>query len=192
MSVKLRLQRRGRKKKPHYNIVAADSKKPRDGRPVEKLGYYNPNTSPATIELDNDKALYWLQVGAQPTPTVGRILTYRGVKYRKHLQRGVNLGILSQEEADNKYAKWLEDKAQAIQERVKSQEQKYQQEMQERLEAEAAINRKRAEAVKAKQAEEAGEEEGATEETAAADNEEPSEAGGEEEAGNSDETTAQQ
>lgn len=154
MSVRLRLQRRGRKKKPHYNIVVADSKKPRDGRSVEKLGYYNPNTTPATIELSNDKALYWLQVGAQPSPTVDRILSYRGVKFRKHLLRGVRLGVVSQEDADEKYAKWLEDKAQQIQQKVDQFQQKGQEEAKKRLEAEAEINRKRVEAIQAKQAEE--------------------------------------
>lgn len=151
MSVKIRLQRRGRKKKPHYNIVVADSAKPRDGRSIQKLGYYNPNTQPATIELNNDNALYWLQVGAQPTPTVDRILSYRGVKYRKHLLRGVKKGILSEEEADEKYAQWLEAKAAEIQKKVEAVQQKSQEEAQQRLEAEAAINRQRAEAIKAKQ-----------------------------------------
>ena len=117
---------------------------------MEKLGYYNPNTTPATIELNNDKALYWLQVGAQPTPTVDRILTYRGVKYRKHLLRGVRLGVISQEDADNKYAKWLEDKAEEIQKKVSQVQQKSQEEAKQRLEAEAAINRKRAEAIQGK------------------------------------------
>jgi small subunit ribosomal protein S16 len=154
MSVKIRLQRRGRKKKPHYNIVVADSAKPRDGRSIQKLGYYNPNSQPATIELNNDNALYWLQVGAQPTPTVDRILSYRGVKYRKHLLRGVKKGILTEEEADEKYAKWLEDKAAEIQKKVEAVQQKSQEEAQQRLEAEAAINRQRAEALKAKESEE--------------------------------------
>jgi small subunit ribosomal protein S16 len=187
MSVRIRLQRRGRRKKPHYNIVAADSKKPRDGRAVEKLGYYNPNTTPATIELNNDKALYWLQVGAQPTPTVDRILTYRGVKYRKHLLRGVRLGVISQEDADNKYAKWLEDKAEEIQKKVSQVQQKSQEEAKQRLEAEAAINRKRAEAIQAKQAEAEPEEE--TETTSAQADEQPEDSG---EATNTEDNTTQE
>lgn len=193
MSVKIRLQRRGRKKKPHYNIVVADSAKPRDGRSIQKLGYYNPNSQPATIELNNDNALYWLQVGAQPTPTVDRILSYRGVKYRKHLLRGVKKGILSEEEADEKYAKWLEDKAAEIQKKVDEVQQKSQEEAQQRLEAEAAINRQRAEALKAKE----GEEEGSSDEEVAAqpsesDHEATEEAGEQSGEGNNEESDKQE
>lgn len=153
MPVKLKLQRRGRKKKPHYNIVVASNKQPRDGRPIEKLGFYNPNTTPATIKLDNEKAVQWLQEGAQPTPTVDRILSFSGAKYRKHLLRGVRKGVISQEEADEKYGKWLDDKAQQIQQRIDKAKEEADQRLKERLEAEAEINRKRAEALQANQAE---------------------------------------
>ena len=114
MSVRMRLQRGGRKKKPVYSIVVADQRAPRDGRFIEKIGQYNPNTIPATIELDNDKALSWLQKGASPSNTVRAILSFKGVLYRKHLQRGVRKGAFSQEEADKKYDDWFASKSQQI------------------------------------------------------------------------------
>jgi len=114
MPVKLRLQRGGRKRKPIYSIVAADARAPRDGRFIERIGQYNPNTIPATIELDSDRALDWLQKGAQPTNTVKAILSFKGVLYRKHLQRGVTKGALSQEEADKRFTEWMENKSQVI------------------------------------------------------------------------------
>lgn len=114
MAVRMRLQRGGRKKKPIYSIVVADQRAPRDGRFIEKIGQYNPNTIPATIELDNDKALTWLQKGASPSNTVRAILSFKGVLYRKHLQRGVAKGAFSQEEADKKYDEWFASKSQQI------------------------------------------------------------------------------
>ena len=110
MSVKIRLQRRGRRKKPFYHIVVADARAPRDGRFIEKLGTYNPMTSPATIELDRDRTFDWLMKGAQPTDTARAILKFQGVMYRKHLQRGVIKGALSQEMADEQYLAWVADK----------------------------------------------------------------------------------
>ena len=110
MPVKLRLQRRGRKKQPFYHIVAADIRSPRDGRFIERLGSYNPMTKPATIELDRDRAFDWVMKGAQPTDTVRAILRFKGVYYRKHLARGVKKGALTQEEADAKYQAWVEEK----------------------------------------------------------------------------------
>jgi len=97
--VKIRLQRKGRKKQPFYHIVIADARAPRDGRFIEKIGYYNPMTSPATIELDRDKAYEWLTQGAQPTDTARAILRFKGVLYRKHLERGVKKGALTEEAA---------------------------------------------------------------------------------------------
>ena len=183
MPVKLRLQRRGRKQRPHYNIVAADNRKPRDGREVEKLGFYNPNTTPATIELNSDKALKWLENGAQPTPTVDRILSYKGVKYRKHLLRGVKKGVLSQEEADEKYAQWLEEKAERVSREVQKLQEKASEEAKKRLEAEAEINKKRAEELHAKKVE-AGE---ITEETESG--EEQQDQSGEEQAASPEQPT---
>lgn len=157
MPVRLRLQRRGRKKYPTYRIVASEAKKPRDGRFIDMLGYYNPHTNPATIELDNEKALKWLQNGAQASPTVNRILSYKGVKYWKHLQRGVKMGVITQEQADDKYAKWLEEKAQEVEQKVQKLKEKADQQAKAQLEAEAEANKKKAEEIQAKKGEEAGE-----------------------------------
>jgi small subunit ribosomal protein S16 len=115
MSLKLRLQRHGKKGKPFFHIVAADARAPRDGKFIERLGSYNPNTNPATIVLDNKKALTWLQNGAQPTETMRAILSYRGVLYALHLQKGVAKGALTQEQADAKLAAWTEVKDSKIQ-----------------------------------------------------------------------------
>lgn len=108
MAVKIRLQRHGRGKRPFYHIVASDSRARRDGKYIERLGDYNPLTSPATIHLDVDKAVDWLMKGAEPTDTVHAILKYKGATYRKHLLRGVEKGALTQEAADKKFAEWLE------------------------------------------------------------------------------------
>jgi small subunit ribosomal protein S16 len=110
MAVKLRLQRKGRKGAPFYHIVAADARAPRDGRFIEKLGTYNPLTIPATIEINRDRAYHWLTVGAQPTDTVRAILRFKGVLLKKHLDGGVKKGALTQEQADAKLAKWIEQK----------------------------------------------------------------------------------
>jgi small subunit ribosomal protein S16 len=114
MAVKLRLQRKGRKGAPFYHIVAADARAPRDGRFIEKVGTYNPLTSPATIELNRERAFYWISVGAQPTDTVNAILRFKGVLLKKHLQLGVKKGALTQEDADAKLAQWIEQKETGI------------------------------------------------------------------------------
>src|SRR5687768_2712913 len=98
MAVKIRLQRHGKKGKPFFHIVAADGRSPRDGKYIERIGSYNPNSNPATIVIDNDKALDWLQKGAQPTDTMRAILSYKGVLYRLHLHKGVLKGALTQED----------------------------------------------------------------------------------------------
>lgn len=108
--VKLRLQRKGRKKRPFYHIVAADSRAKRDGRFIERLGSYNPMTKPATIELDGDKAFEWLGKGAQPTDTVRAILRLKGVMFRKHLMKGVAKGALTEEQAIERYKAFVEAK----------------------------------------------------------------------------------
>lgn len=110
MPVKIRLQRKGRKKAPFYHIVIADARAPRDGRFIEKIGTYNPMTKPATIDLDRDKAYEWLFKGAQPTETVRSILRFKGVLYKKHLNRGVKKGAMTQEEADKMYQEWIDAK----------------------------------------------------------------------------------
>lgn len=114
MPVKMRLQRKGRSKAPFYHIVIADSRSPRDGRFIEKVGTYNPLTQPATIELDRDLAFKWLMNGAQPTDTVRAILRYKGVLFQKHLHMGVLKGALTEEQALDKLNAWLENKDQAI------------------------------------------------------------------------------
>lgn len=114
MPVKIRLQRHGKKGKPFYWIVAADSRAKRDGKFLEKLGTYNPNTNPATIELNLDSAVKWLHFGAQPTETARAILSYKGALLKHHLDGGVRKGALTQEQADEKLAKWLEEKASKV------------------------------------------------------------------------------
>lgn len=109
MPVKIRLQRHGRKKRPFYFIVAADSKSPRDGRFIERLGSYDPTTVPATIVLDGDKALGWLHNGAEPTDTVRAILSYKGVLYKKHLVRGLKKGALTDEQVEQLHAEYLKN-----------------------------------------------------------------------------------
>ncbi|NBL64651.1 30S ribosomal protein S16 [Flavobacterium sp. NST-5] len=111
MSVKIRLQRHGKKGKPFYWVVAADARSKRDGKFLEKIGTYNPNTNPATIDLDIDSAAKWLHNGAQPTDTARAILSYKGALLKHHLDGGVRKGALTQEQADEKLAKWLDEKA---------------------------------------------------------------------------------
>lgn len=106
MAVKMRLQRHGSKKRPFYFIVIADARSPRDGKFIQKLGSYNPLTVPATIQIDRQKALDWLQKGAQPTDTVRRILSFKGVLYLKHLLRGVSLGLFDEASAMTKFTQW--------------------------------------------------------------------------------------
>lgn len=114
MPVKIRLQRHGKKGKPYYWIVAADSRAKRDGKYLEKLGAYNPNTNPATIDLNVDGAVQWLQNGAQPTDTAKAILSYKGAMLKNHLAGGVRKGALTQEQADAKFDAWVEEKANKV------------------------------------------------------------------------------
>ncbi len=113
MAVKIRLARKGRNKMPIYDIVVADARAPRDGKFIEKLGQYNPHSTPAAISLKEDRALYWLQVGAQPTDTTRKILSVNGVMFKKHLQIGVDKGAVTQEQADVRYDAWLKEKEEA-------------------------------------------------------------------------------
>lgn len=110
MATRLRLQRHGGKGKPFFKIVAADSRARRDGRFIEKIGTYNPTTIPATIELDIDKAVKWLQSGAEPSDTVKAILKYKGATYKTHLLRGVKLGVVKAEDVEAKFEAWLANK----------------------------------------------------------------------------------
>ena len=106
MSVKIRLQRRGRKGAPHYSIVIADARAPRDGKFLEKIGTYNPTQQPAPINLNTEAALEWLNKGAQPTKTVRDILSSQGILLKKHLQIGVNKGVITQDIAKKRFAEW--------------------------------------------------------------------------------------
>lgn len=172
MATRIRLARRGRKKKAMYDVVVADVRAPRDGRFIEKLGTYNPNTNPASIVLNDEKALDWVMTGAQPSETVKAILSYRGIMLKKHLQVGVNKGAITQEQADAKFEEWKADKDAKIQGKVDSLAQKKASEAKAKLEAEAKVSAARAEAIQAKQvvaepeAETPAEEAEATEEVA--------------------------
>jgi len=110
MATKIRLQRHGKKGKPFYYIVVADARAPRDGRFIERLGSYNPNTNPATIDINFDKTLDWVNDGAQPTDTCRAILAYKGVMYKKHLQGGLKKGALTEEQVETKFQEWLDQK----------------------------------------------------------------------------------
>ena len=114
MPVKIRLQRKGRKQRPYYHIVVADVRAPRDGKYIQRIGFYNPLTVPATIELDRDAAYDWLSKGAQPTETVRSILRFKGVLYKKHLMRGVAKGALTEEQAAEKLQAWIDEKEQKV------------------------------------------------------------------------------
>ena len=124
MSVKLRLQRHGSKKRPFYFIVVADARAPRDGKFIQKVGTYNPLTVPATIQLDRQKALEWLHKGAQPTDTVRRILSFKGVLYLKHLLRGVSLGLFDEATAMTKFQAWHDEHEANIRRRNEENRQK--------------------------------------------------------------------
>ena len=114
MPTRIRLQRKGRKKRPFYHIVVADQRSPRDGKYIERLGSFNPMTEPATVDLDADKAFEWLMKGAQPSETARAILKGQGVLYKKHLQRGVSKGAMTQEQADEKLEEFLSGKSEAL------------------------------------------------------------------------------
>ena len=167
MSVKIRLQRHGKKGKPFYWVVAADARSKRDGRFLEKLGTYNPNTNPATIDLNLDQAVQWLHNGAQPTDTARAILSYKGALLKHHLDGGVRKGALTQEQADAKLAKWLDEKAGTVDAKKDGLSKKQAEAKAKALKAEVVANEKRAnaaaEALKAAEAPEVVEEEVAEE-----------------------------
>ena len=171
MSVKIRLQRRGRKKLAIYDIVVADARSPRDGKIIQKIGTYNPNHNPASIVLDSDKALEWVLKGAQPSDTARNILSYKGVMFRKHLQVGVLKGAIKQEDADKKLEAWLKDKESQINKKITKLEKDKSDSDKKRIDAEKAFNKKREEDIKKKleaaAAEEAKEEAAAAEEAKA-------------------------
>ena len=143
MPVKIRLQRHGKKGKPFYWVVAADSRSKRDGRFLEKLGTYNPNTNPATINLDVDSAVQWLQNGAQPTDTARAILSYKGALLKNHLAGGVRKGALTEEQAEAKFTAWLEEKAGKVSSKSEGLEKAKEEAKKKALEAEKAVNEAR-------------------------------------------------
>ena len=169
MAVKIRLQRHGKKNFAFFHIVVADTRAPRDGRFIEQIGSYNPNTNPATIVLNHERALAWVNVGAQPTLTAKRILSYEGVLLAKHLQEGVKKGALTQEQADAKLAAWKSEKAAKINAKKEGLSKDAAAARKAAAEAEAKVNQERAEALAKKQAEAAEAARAAAEAEAAAE-----------------------
>ncbi len=159
MATKIRLQRGGRKGYAFYSIVIADSRAPRDGKFIEKIGTYNPNTNPAAVDLDFDRALYWLEVGAQPTDTARNILKREGVYLMKHLRGGVKKGAFDEAAMQSKFDAWKQDKEKGLQTRAEIEAQTKKDAVAKELEAEKKINaeiaKKVAEKKAAAQAEEA-------------------------------------
>ncbi len=166
MPVKIRLQRRGKKGKPYFWIIAADGRSKRDGKYLEKIGFYNPTTNPAQIDLDVDSAVKWLQNGAQPTDTVRAILSYKGALLKNHLAGGVRKGALTEEQAEAKFNEWLETKKGSIDHKKATLTDAQEKAKAEKLVAEKAVSDKRAAeaAAAAAPAEEVVEEVEATEE----------------------------
>ena len=186
MPAKIRLQRHGKKGQPFYHIVVADSRAPRDGKFIEKIGTYNPLTNPAQINIKFDRALYWYSVGAQPTDTARSLLSKTGVMMKYHLMRGVQKGAMTEEQAEIKFQNWMKEKEAKVANATKAVEEKIRGEKKTRLDAEKQVNEARAaelakkrlaeiEAQKAAEAEAAAEA-AAAEEAPAAEAEAPAEA----------------
>ena len=153
MAVKIRLARKGRKKLAFYHIVVADSRSPRDGRYIEKIGSYNPVTNPATIELDFDKALGWLQNGALPTDTCRAILSYKGVLIKKHLLEGVKKGAFDEAEATKRFEEWMKQNEAKIEAKKSGLEKSQDDELGKRLALRNRVNEARAAKLAKKNAE---------------------------------------
>ncbi|MDR3184434.1 MAG: 30S ribosomal protein S16 [Prevotellaceae bacterium] len=144
MSVKIRLARHGKKGHAYFHIVVADSHAPRDGRFIERIGTYDPNTNPATIDIDGDKALDWMSKGAQPTDTCRRILSYKGVLLKKHLLEGVKKGALTEEAANAKWEAWMQEKERQVQAKRDELSQSSRNAVKARLESEAKVKEAKA------------------------------------------------
>ena len=174
MATKIRLARHGKKGKPFYHVIIADSRSKRDGRYIERIGSYNPNVNPAIIDIDFDKALHWVSVGAQPTDTVRAMLSYKGVLYKNHLLNGVKKGALTEAQVEDKFNTWLAEKDNKIESKKSSLEKAEQKAIADALAAEKAKNDARAKLIQETEAaaiiEEAS---AATEETPAATEETP-------------------
>jgi small subunit ribosomal protein S16 len=150
MPTRIRLQRKGKKGRPYYHVVIADSRAPRDGKYIERIGAYDPNQNPAFIEVNLDKALTWLQNGAQPSDTCRAILSYTGVVYKNHLANGVKKGAFSQEEADRRFDIWMNEKRTKIEEKKTKLGQTHEQAERARIDAENKKSSDRAAALSAK------------------------------------------
>jgi small subunit ribosomal protein S16 len=159
MATKIRLQRHGKKRKPFYHIVIADSRAKRDGKFIEKIGTYNPNTNPATIELNIESALKWVQTGAEMTDTARAILSYKGVLFKNHLVNGVKKGALTEADVEKKFNAWLADKDAKIAAKRDNLSKAEQDALAKRMAAEVEVNAARAKAIEAKNAPEVVEEE---------------------------------
>ena len=144
MPTKIRLQRKGKKGQPFYHLVVADGRAPRDGRFIERLGTYNPMTHPATIDIDFDRSLHWVQVGAQPTDTARSILSNKGVMLMHHLLKGVKKGALTEEQAQEKFQEWLKDKEARVEQQAKDAMLAEKEKNKELIEAERKVNETRA------------------------------------------------
>ena len=152
MPLKIRLTRQGRKKRPFYHIVTADSRAPRDGKYIERIGIYNPVTNPATIELNFDRALYWVQQGAQPTDTCRTLLSANGVMYKKHLLEGVKKGAFSEEEAEKRFDAWKKEKDAKLHAIKSNLEKAKEAEAKKKIEAEVKISEEKAKEIAEKKA----------------------------------------
>ena len=152
MATKIRLQRHGRKGYAYYHIVVADSRAPRDGKFIERIGSYNPNTNPATVDLNFDRALYWVQVGAQPTDTARNLLSDKGVYLKKHLLGGIKKGALTEEQVEEKFNVWQNEKENKLRDLKTQLITSKQAANRARNEAEKAVNQAKAEAVAKKKA----------------------------------------
>lgn len=152
MPLKIRLQRHGKKKQPFYHIVVADSRSPRDGRYVERIGSYNPKFDHDGIEIDGEKALEWMEKGAIPSDTCRSILSDKGIMYKKHLLRGVKKGLFSKEDAETKFSAWQTEKLNLIAATKEKKESAHKESYKQRYEAEKAIRENRAKAISEKKA----------------------------------------
>ena len=150
MPTKIRLQRFGKKSYAFFHVVVADSRAPRDGKFIERIGTYNPNTNPATIDVDFDRALYWVKTGAQPTDTCKALLSYKGVLHKDHLDRGVIKGALTQEQADKKFEAWKKEKEGKIEGKKEGLSKSKEDQQKAALKAEKEANEKKAAAIAAK------------------------------------------
>jgi len=143
MPTRIRLQRKGKKGQPFYHLVAADGRAPRDGKFIEKLGTYNPMTNPATIEIDFDRALYWVQVGAQPSDTAASILRNQGVMLKHHLIKGIDKGALTEEQVEERFQAWVDEKKAKLEQIAKNKALSNKDKSKESLERERKINEER-------------------------------------------------